>query len=391
MRISILNAGQQTDYLYGLVSGLSQIQSLEIEVVDSDNSINLFNEFSRVSFFNLRGDNLSRQLLPVKIWRISRYYIRLLWYTARTKSRIFHIEWENSIALFDRTLLILYYRMCGKKLIFTAHNVYKEARDERATFLRRISLKVMYNLMDSIVVHTPKMKEELCSLFHVSPEKVIVIPHGINNRVLRKDVAQEESRRKLGIKPTAHVILFFGQIDEYKGVETLVDAVALLVKEDPLVVLLIAGKPKHLSEYISKIQMQAAKNLPEKNVILRFQFIPIDEVETYFAAADCLVLPYIRIYQSGIIFLAYRFGLPIIATDVGSFREDVIDGVTGFICKPDNVEDMAAKLKIFFDSPLFHQQKQTRAHIIKFAEQKYSWTSIGRQTYEVYANLTKHS
>ena len=145
MKVSILNAGQENDYLFGLVSGLSKIQSLEIEVVDSDNSVNLFNEFSRVSFFNLRGDNLSRQPVQVKIWRISRYYIRLLWYTARTKSQIFHIEWENSIALFDRTLLILYYKMWGKKLVFTAHNVYKDARDERATFLGRISLKVMYS------------------------------------------------------------------------------------------------------------------------------------------------------------------------------------------------------------------------------------------------------
>jgi D-inositol-3-phosphate glycosyltransferase len=207
--------------------------------------------------------------------------------------------------------------------------------------------------------------------------------------VLRKDAAQEEVRRKLGIKPSAHVVLFFGQIDEYKGVETLIDAAALFVKEDPSVVLLIAGKPKRQSEYISKIEMQAAKNLPEKNVLLRLQFIPLDEVETYFAAADCLVLPYKKIYQSGLIFLAYRFGLPIIATDIGSFREDVIDGVTGYICKPNNAEDMAAKLKIYFDSPLFHQQKQTRAHIIKYAEQKYSWTNIGRQTYEVYVNLTK--
>jgi D-inositol-3-phosphate glycosyltransferase len=234
------------------------------------------------------------------------------------------------------------------------------------------------------------MKGELCSLFHVSPEKVVVIPHGINNRVQKIGMTQEEARQKLGIKPTAHGVLFFGQIDEYKGVETLVDAVAVLVQKDPSIILIIAGKPKRQSEYISKIKIQAMKKLTEKNVLLRFQFIPIDEVETYFSAADCVVLPYKRIYQSGVLFLAYRFGLPIIATDVGSFQEDVIDGVTGFLCKPDNAENMATKLKLFFDSPLFHQQKQTRAHIIRYAEQQYSWTKIGRQTYEIYMDLTKH-
>ena len=126
-------------------------------------------------------------------------------------------------------------------------------------------------------------------------------------------------------------------------------------------------------------------------MLFRLQFIPVDEVELYFAAADCLVLPYRRIYQSGVIFLAYRFGLPIIATDVGSFHEDIIDGVTGFICKPDDAENMAEKLRKYFDGNLFHQREQTRKRIIEFTEQKYSWSNIGRQTYEVYARVLQHS
>jgi glycosyltransferase involved in cell wall biosynthesis len=249
----------------------------------------------------------------------------------------------------------------------------------------------MYHLVNRIIVHTPKMKEELCSLFHISPEKVVVIPHGINNRILRTGITREEARRKLGFESTAHIILFFGQIDKYKGVETLIDAAALLIKKDPSVVLMIAGKPKGRLDYVLKLKEHIAKVLPEENVRLRFQFIPVDEVETYFAAADCLALPYKRIFQSGVIFLAYRFGLPIIATDVGSFREDVIDGVTGSICKPDNVEDMAAKLQSFFASDLFRLREETREKIIKLAEQKYSWADIGRRTYDVYTSLLKQS
>jgi D-inositol-3-phosphate glycosyltransferase len=391
MKISILNAGQENDYLYGFVSGLSEIQSLEIEVIDSDNSVGLFNELSQVKFFNLRGDNLSPQSLFVKVWRISRYYVRLFQYTASTPSEIFHIQWENSISLFDRTVLILYYKLFGKKLVHTAHNIYKEARDGRATFLRSISLKVMYHLMDCIIVHTQKMKEELCSSFHVSPEKVVVIPHGINSRIPRHGFSQNEARGKLGIESTAHVILFFGQIDEYKGVEKLIHAASMLVRENPAVMLMIVGKPKRHLNYAAALKSQAAKTIPERNILFRFQFIPVDEVETYFAAADCLVLPYKRIYQSGVIFLAYRFGLPIIATDIGSFNEDVIDGVTGFICKPDDAEDMAEKLRLFFNSNLFRQHEQTRKRIAEFAEQKYSWSNIGRQTYEVYTRVMNHS
>jgi len=390
MRISILNAGQQTDYLYGLVSGLAKIPMLEIEVVDSDSSVGLFEAFHQVSLFNLRGDNISPQSNFAKMWRIGRYYIRLLYYTASTHSDIFHIQWENSIALFDRTLLNLYYKLLGKKLILTVHNVYREARDNTATPLRWFSLKVMYHLVDRIIVHTAKMKEELCSLFHISPEKVTIIPHGINNRIQKKSMTQEDARLIFGIVPTAHVILFFGQIDEYKGIETLIDAAALLVQKDPSIILIVAGRPKRQSDYISKLKTQAGKCLPEKNLMLRLHFIPENEVETYFSAADCIVLPYKRIFQSGVLFLAYRFGIPIIATDVGSFSVDIIDGKTGWICKPNDAEDMAAQLRKFFDSTLFHQRDGTRASIVEFAEKKYSWTNIGRQTYEVYTDLVKH-
>ena len=68
----------------------------------------------------------------------------------------------------------------------------------------------------------------------------------------------------------------------------------------------------------------------------------------------------------------------------------IIDGKTGWICKPNDAEDMAAQLRKYFDSTLFHQRDGTRASIVEFAEKKYSWTNIGRQTYEVYTDLAKH-
>jgi glycosyltransferase involved in cell wall biosynthesis len=391
MKVSILNAGQQTDYLYGIVSGLSEIPSLELEIVDSDSSVGLVDGFPRTTLFNLRGDNLSAQSVLRKAWGTCIYYLRLLRYTARTRSKIFHIQWENSILFFDRTILIFYYKLFGKKLVHTAHNIDKDARDGRATFLRRLSLKTMYHLMDGIIVHTQLMKEELCSLFHISPDKVIVIPHGINNRIPRIGTAQKEARAQLGIELTAPTILFFGQIDEYKGIENLIEAVSILIRENPAVVLMIAGKPKRQMYYAEQLKSQAARTIPESSMLFHFHYIPVEEVETYFAAADCLVLPYKRIYQSGVIFLAYHFGLPIIATDIASFREDIIDGVTGYICKPDDAADMAEKLHTFFKSDLFRRREQTRKRIIELAEQKYSWSAIAGQTYEVYTRILQHS
>jgi glycosyltransferase involved in cell wall biosynthesis len=391
MQISILNAGQQTDYLYGLVSGLSQFSSLKIEVVDSDNSIGLFDQFKCVKFFNLRGNNLSPQSLLTKICRISWYYVRLLWYAISTKSKIFHIQWENSLLLFDRTLLNLYYKLLGKKLVFTAHNVYKEARDNRDNIFYWLSLKCMYHIVDRIIVHTPKMKKDLCSIFHISPKKIVVVPHGINIRIPNTEMNRNEARKKLSVDAKAKVILFFGLLDEYKGIETLIDAVAQMIKEDTSIFLMIVGNPKRRSGYVPALRSRLAQCIPTKNVLLELKFIPVDLVETYFTAADCLVLPYKRIFQSGVLFLAYRFGIPVIATDVGNFRDDVIAGVTGFICKPNDSDDMVKKIKAFFKSDLFRKRKQTRIHIIKYAELRYSWADIGKRTFEIYSSLLTNS
>ena len=89
MKISILNAGQQTDYLYGIVSGLSEIPSLEIDVIDSDSSVGVIDAFPHTTLFNFRGDNLSPQSLFTKAWRIGKYYLRLLWYTAHSNQKFF--------------------------------------------------------------------------------------------------------------------------------------------------------------------------------------------------------------------------------------------------------------------------------------------------------------
>jgi D-inositol-3-phosphate glycosyltransferase len=387
IRISILNAGQENDYLYGLVSGLSHIAALEIEVVDSDNSEHLFDHFPAVAFFNLRGDNLSPQSFFIKAWRIARYYLLLLRYALTTRARLFHIEWENSLRLFDRTLLILYYKLLEKKIVFTAHNVYKEARDERAGIVHRLSLKCLYRLVDRIVVHTSKMKEELCSLFSVPPGKVVVIPHGVNIRIPRTGVDAGEARAKLGIPAGAKVALFFGLIDRYKGLEPFIDAMAGLIRNDPSFFLLLAGKPKRKSDYVPALLDRISQKLPPQNVRHDVKFIPVPDVETYFAAADCLVLPYRRIYQSGILFLAYRFGIPVVATDVGNFREDVREGVTGFISKSDNAGDLADTLAGFFSSDLFRQRERTRKRIVEEAERDYSWVDIGKRTYEMYLSL----
>ena len=88
-------------------------------------------------------------------------------------------------------------------------------------------------------------------------------------------------------------------------------------------------------------------------VLLRADFIPDDETEVYFKAADVLVLPYRHIYQSGVLFLGYSFGLPVLAADVGSLKDEIVEGKTGFVFRPEDPVDLARAIERYFASDLY--------------------------------------
>jgi glycosyltransferase involved in cell wall biosynthesis len=148
---------------------------------------------------------------------------------------------------------------------------------------------------------------------------------GINTCVPVTGLTPVEARRNLGIEDGDKTILFFGSIRPYKGLEYLVEAFCDRAREHPEYRLIIAGEPKNNSDrYLSELQ-GSLNSEPELKVIQRIHHVPDEEAELYFKAADVLVLPYTHIFQSGVLFLAYSFGLPVIAADVGSFHEDVME------------------------------------------------------------------
>src|SRR5207249_5440514 len=118
-----------------------------------------------LTFLNLRGDQATAAPLCRKVARILAYYARLITYVLRAEPRIFHILWNNKFELIDRTLLMLYYKIMGERLVLTAHNVNARKRDGGDSLLNRLSLRIQYSLSDHIVVHTERMKGELVSDF----------------------------------------------------------------------------------------------------------------------------------------------------------------------------------------------------------------------------------
>ena len=107
-----------------------------------------------VNFLNLRGNQRPEAGLVSKILRVLTYYARLIRYAATAEPEIFHILWNNKFEFFDRTLLMLYYKALGKKMILTAHNVNAGKRDSEDTRLNRLTLRTQYRFADHIFVHT---------------------------------------------------------------------------------------------------------------------------------------------------------------------------------------------------------------------------------------------
>jgi D-inositol-3-phosphate glycosyltransferase len=388
MHIGLLTGGDDKTYALGLTSALIS-QGIYVDFVGSDavDGPELHGT-PLVNFLNLRGDQSARANIVRKMARILVYYGRLIGYAAVARPPLFHILWNNKFELIDRILLMLYYRLLGKKIAFTAHNVNAAQRDSKDNLLNRLSLRFQYRMADHIFVHTERMKDALRADFGVPITKVSVIPFGINNVFPRTQVSSTTAKEHFSLRPGEKTVLFFGQIAPYKGLEYLVAAMVELKRERADLRLIIAGKPKPGNgPYWDQIQQEISRSDLREQVIEKIQFIPDNEVELYFKAADVVIVPYTHIFQSGVPFLAYSFGLPVVATDVGSLREDIIEGKTGFICKPRDPVDLAKSIQTYFASDLYRQLETQRQEIQDFANQKHSWTKVGEITRGVYAGL----
>ena len=149
-------------------------------------------------------------------------------YAARTDSKLFHLQWPYKFVFFDRTALNIFYKALGKRLVFTAHNVDGDARDGTSSPIKRFSLRFLYQIVDHIIVHTERMKNELVTGFDLPAAKISIIPHGIMSAVPETTLSRMDARRLLNLDSHQQVLLFFGLIAPYKGLETLIEALAHL-------------------------------------------------------------------------------------------------------------------------------------------------------------------
>jgi len=385
--VTLLTGGSDKPYVLGLTTELLA-RGVAIDLIGSDelDCAELRNR-SGLNFLNLRGDQRSDADFSSKMVRVLRYYWKLLAYAASAKPKIFHILWNNKFESFDRTLLMLYYKLLGKSVVLTAHNVNAGRRDSKDTVLNQLTLRIQYRLADKIFVHTEKMKSELVAAFAVAESRVSVIPFGINNTVPNTRLTPSEAKAQLRFRNGERTILFFGRITPYKGLEYLITSFRQLFAKRNDYRLMIAGRPDNCEDYWSEIRQSIREDVESGQILLKSEFIPDEMTEVYFKAADVLVLPYRHIYQSGVLFLGYGFGVPALAADVGSLKDDVVEGKTGFTFKPEDPEDLATTIERFFASDLYTDLPARRQEIQALVAEQHSWSTVGSLTLAVYQGL----
>ena len=194
----------------------------------------------------------------------------------------------------------------------------------------------------------------------------------------------------MGITNGERTILFFGNIGPYKGLHYLVASFQSLNHKKGRYRLIIAGKPRGGAEkYVNDIRKATSQDVDRGNIIQRIEHIPDEETEQYFKAADVLVLPYTHIFQSGVLFLGYSFGLPVIASDVGSLREDILEGETGYLCRPSDPAELGRTIEKYFESDLFRNLSGRRQQIRDYADGRHSWNVVGDLTRDAYVKLLR--
>lgn len=388
LRAALLTGGVDRPYAFGLAMALVE-KNVHLDVIGNDvvDSVEMHNK-PNLTFINLWPAKSPKASRFAKISRIVSHYRSLISYAATSQSRVFHILWNSKVQWFDRTLLMVYYKLLGKRIALTAHNVNQARRDSQDNWLNRLTLRIQYHLTDHIFVHTEKMKAELMEDFGVATGSVTVIRHPINDAFQDTEITPLEAKRRFALGGTDKTILCFGRIKPYKGIEYLLSAFQRLVAEDERYRLIIAGEVQKGNEkYLESLTRVVAAELKRGQVILKTEFIPDEDMEIYLKAADVMVLPYKDIFQSGVLFLGYSFGLPVIATDVGSFREEISEGETGYICMPGNPEDLTRVIKTYFSGGLYRHLDVTRRRIKEYAAIHHSWSAVANLTRQAYESI----
>ncbi len=251
------------------------------------------------------------------------------------------------------------------RIVYVLHNVIPHERRFGDVFFSRLAL----NSAQFYLALSKSEEQEMRRLFpRVAPERIKYSPHPIYDCYAPFSGDRAAAQKQIGVE-AEHLLLFFGFVREYKGLDILLRAMPEILKGDPKLKLVVAGEYyEHRAKYDELITSLGIAG----SVVIRDRYISGDEVGAYFAAADCVVLPYRSATQSGIVQVAYALDMPVITTNVGGLAEVVQDDVTGFIVPPEDPHAIADAVHKFYrrgSRPAFVAN-------VRRESQRFSWDAL---------------
>jgi len=255
------------------------------------------------------------------------------------------------------TISILLRLLSKSRLLFICHNVF----DHDSRRLSRFCARTVLPRGDFFIVHSEEDFARLSAF--IDPGKITLGFLTSNETPTDAGLSQQDAKRRLGL--SGDVLLFFGFVRPYKGVQHLLQALPLILKERDLTLLLVgdtwAGD--------DSVERQIRELGIEKRIKRIDGYVPNEEVSWYFAAADLVVLPYVSATGSGVVQTAITFDRPVVATRVGSLPLTVEDGRTGYLVEPGDPAALAGAVLRFFregKGPEFIEN-------IKRTKKQFSW------------------
>jgi D-inositol-3-phosphate glycosyltransferase len=287
----------------------------------------------------------------------------------------FHIFYTNVLVLFN----LLFVKIFSGKIVLTVHDVSSFSNSSNSSIIE----KLIYKLTDRIITHNEFSKSEIIKVNGNLFSSISIVPHGSYTPFINIQYDKEKSKEQLGIPNNRRILLFFGMIKKVKGLEVLLSALKGVIKKNSDVLLVIAGRV--WENDFSAYQKIIDENNLSEYILLHTKFIPQEDVEHYYCASDLVILPYKKIYQSGVLMMTLSYERPALVSDLPPLKEIISDNENGFLFKAENVSDLTAKLNsILSDEGLMEEVRVKGAELINT---KYDWGEIGRQTKQAYQSL----
>jgi glycosyltransferase involved in cell wall biosynthesis len=284
----------------------------------------------------------------------------------------FHFFHVGPLQLFN----VLLARAMGLQVVITAHDV--EAFKEGLSV--PLFVRWAYRAARRVIAHSRIAKRELVESLGVDGAKIDVILHGNYLDNVADGITREMARKHFDIPADKRVLLFFGQIKDVKGLDVLLEGFSLAREHDERLHLLIGGRVWKTD--FSKYQDIIDKRGLAPHCTLEIRYILDSEVPYFHRCADLVVLPYLRIYQSGVVLLAMSYGNPVLVSDIEGLLEAVTDGDTGFVFRSLDPAHLAQRLGEIFATP---------SHRARIAEQglrtistRNDWGRLGEESRACY-------